>query len=324
MSSSKQDLNSRQLLAVEHGDGPLLIFAGAGSGKTRVLSRRIAFLLEENYAQAHEILAVTFTNKAAKEMRSRIEGLISSRAREVWISTFHSMCIRILRKHADLIGYQSSFAVYDSSDSKAAMKRVFKRQKIDAKNVDPKMVLRSIDKAKNDNLCPEGLKNSGQAYGQFTNLIASLYREYQEELRRSNAMDFGDLLFQTLRLLKQHPQIASLYQNNFRYILVDEYQDTNHVQYLLIKTLSSVHKNICVVGDDDQSIYGFRGACVETILNFKTDFPNAQVITLSTNYRSTQTILSAASAVIAHNKRRQEKGMRTDNPEGSLLREGQG
>ena len=333
--SHLQDLNPEQLEAVKYGDGPLLIFAGAGSGKTRVLTRRIAHLILEHGVDASEILAVTFTNKAAREMKSRVAALfhehIASRARPglrafgsedslpIWVSTFHSSCVRILRRHAKYLDFTQHFAIYDSSDSLSAMKRVYKSLHVDPKTIEPRAVLSAIDRAKNDYKFPEDLKRDILFNPRYTEMIAELYAAYQAELRRSNAMDFGDLICNVVTLFKLEPKILERYNEQLRHILVDEYQDTNRVQYMLIRQLTERHDNICVVGDDDQSIYGFRGASVETILNFKKDFPSAHIITLEQNYRSTQNILSAANAVIAQNKRRQEKTMFTSNGKGDPL-----
>ena len=338
------DLNPEQLEAVEHGDGPLLIFAGAGSGKTRVLTRRIANLILSRNVSPSQIFAVTFTNKAAREMRQRVAALFrDSLSRSpgdatqqgklavrgsafhqedslpIWVSTFHSSCVRILRRHAKLLDFNPHFAIYDTSDSMSAMKRVFKALSVDPKVIEPRTVLSAIDRAKNDYKFPEDLKQEVMFNPRYTELVAELYSSYQEELRKSNAMDFGDLICNVVTLFKLEPKVLERYNEQLQHILVDEYQDTNRVQYLLIRQLTKTHQNICVVGDDDQSIYGFRGANVETILNFRKDFPTAHVVTLQQNYRSTKSILSAANAVIAENTKREKKKMFTENEGGEKL-----
>ncbi len=310
------DLNDPQLEAVQHGMGPLLIFAGAGSGKTRVLTRRIAHLISEHGVSPGNILAVTFTNKAAREMKQRVEALFPGRSLPVWVSTFHSSCARILRQHAPLLDYTKNFAIYDSSDSLAAMKRVYKKLNVDPKMIEPRTVMSQIDRAKNNYEFPENLRQNFFLGREFAETVAELYEGYQAELRASNAMDFGDLICNVVTLFKLEPVVLESYQNRFKVLLVDEYQDTNRVQYFLIRQLTEKSHNICVVGDDDQSIYAFRGASVETILNFRQDFPEAKVVTLDVNYRSTKNILSAANAVIEKNKRREPKTMKTPNPDG--------
>lgn len=312
-----QDLNSEQREAVAHGCGPLLIFAGAGSGKTRVLTRRIAKLIQEDQVHPARILAVTFTNKAAQEMKHRVASLFGQRSLPVWVSTFHSSCTRILRAHAELLDFTSHFVIYDSADSLAALKRVYKKANIDPREIDPRMVMHRIDRAKNDYLFPDNLRADNQFFTLITRTIAQLYEDYQKELKACNAMDFGDLLCNVITLFKLEPRVLQHYQDQFLHILIDEYQDTNKVQYLLVKMLTEKNRNISVVGDDDQSIYAFRGASVQNILNFKKDFPEAKVITLAQNYRSTKIILQAASSVIAQNKNRQKKSLRTDNPHGA-------
>jgi len=313
------DLNEAQLEAVLHGTGPLLIFAGAGSGKTRVLTRRIAHLIGEQHVSPAQILAVTFTNKAAREMRQRIETLFPGRSLQAWVSTFHSTCSRILRRHANLLDFTEKFAIYDSADSLATMKRVYKKLDVDPRIVEPRMVLSQIDRAKNNYEFSDSIRNSFFLGREFAETVAQLFDAYQAELKASNAMDFGDLICNVVTLFKLEPLVLESYQNRFKFILVDEYQDTNRVQYLLIRQLTENNHNICVVGDDDQSIYGFRGASVETILNFRKDFPEAKVITLDTNYRSTGNILAAANAIIKRNIKREPKTMRTPNETGSLI-----
>lgn len=314
-----ENLNPPQLQAVQHGLGPLLIFAGAGSGKTRVLTRRIAHLIHAHNAHPGQILAVTFTNKAAREMKHRVEALFPGRSLPVWVSTFHSSCARILRRHARLLDFTDHFAIYDSSDSLSALKRTYKKLHIDPKLIEPKDVMRQIDIAKNNYEFPEQVRNNFFLGREFSETVAALYEGYQAELRASNAMDFGDLICNVVTLFKLEPAVLESYQQRFRFILVDEYQDTNKVQYMLIRQLTQANSNICVVGDDDQSIYGFRGANVETILNFRKDFTDATVITLDTNYRSSANILTAANAIIEKNIRREPKRMKTPNPEGRPL-----
>jgi len=314
-----ENLNEAQLQAVQHGLGPLLIFAGAGSGKTRVLTRRIAHLIHAEGAHPGQILAVTFTNKAAREMKHRVEALFPGRSLPIWVSTFHSTCVRILRQHARLLEFTEHFAIYDSSDSLSALKRTYKKLHVDPKLIEPRTVMSQIDRAKNNYEFPEHVRNNFFLGREFSETIADLYEGYQAELRASNAMDFGDLICNVVTLFKLEPQVLENYQRRFRFLLVDEYQDTNKVQYMLIRQLTEKNHNICVVGDDDQSIYGFRGASVETILNFRKDFPESTVVTLDINYRSSANILAAANAVIQKNQRREPKKMRTPNEAGFPL-----
>ncbi|MCC6221047.1 MAG: UvrD-helicase domain-containing protein [Deltaproteobacteria bacterium] len=314
-----QDLNPQQLEAVSHGEGPLLIFAGAGSGKTRVLTRRIANLVIEHGVSPGEIFAVTFTNKAANEMKHRVCSLFSTSGNNLWVSTFHSSCARLLRSHAELLDFTPNFAIYDASDALSLLKRVYKKLNIDPKIVDPRQVAHRIDRAKNQYMFPDDLISDKYTPRPIAELTATIYRQYQKELLSANAMDFGDLICNVVTLFKLEPTLLQQYQNKFRHILIDEYQDTNKVQYLLIRMLAEKHQNICVVGDDDQSIYAFRGATIENILNFRKDFPNAKVVTLENNYRSTQNILKAANAVIARNRTRQKKTLRTTNPAGKAV-----
>lgn len=304
-----KDLNPSQLEAVTHVDGPLLVFAGAGSGKTRVLTRRIANLVLANKIHPLEILAVTFTNKASNEMKSRVAALIGSPIGEMWVSTFHSICLRILRRNARDLGYESNFVIYDTTDSVSTAKRVFSTLGINSKQYDPKMFLGVVDKAKNNYQFPEDLRKSSDMSEDFSSMLADFYQEYQSELKKCNAMDFGDLLCNVVTLFKLEPKILEAYRNTFRYVLVDEYQDTNKVQFLLLEQIAKEHQNICAVGDDDQSIYSFRGASIQNILNFKKDYPNCKVVNLSHNYRSTANIIGAANAVIALNRNREEKKM---------------
>ena len=313
------DLNAAQKKAVEHTEGPLLVFAGAGSGKTRVLTRRIANLIQNHGVHPANILAVTFTNKAAAEMRNRVATLLGRNINGMWIATFHSACVRILRNHATDLGYSSQFAIYDSSDSKAVMKRVYKQIGIDPRIIERKTVLSTIDKSKNSFMDPEDLRHSALLPDNMIELVADLYQAYQDELQSCNAMDFGDLLCNTLSLIKIDSTVRDKYRQQFKYILVDEYQDTNEVQYQLINLLAAEHKNLCVVGDDDQSIYAFRGATIKNILSFSEDYKDAVTVTLDTNYRSTQNILKVANSIIAPNKARQEKTMVTGNPDGPKI-----
>ena len=321
-SSHLSNLNDAQLEAVVHKDGPLLVFAGAGSGKTRVLTRRVANLILEHQVHPSQILAVTFTNKAAGEMKSRVSSLLGMGGPHIarmWVSTFHSMCVRILRNYADELGFSKQFVIYDSTDSLAVMKRLYKKIGIDPRVLEPKTVLSRIDWAKNNFKDAESIRSDSYYQSDEAELMADLFQAYQEELLACNAMDFGDLLCNALSLLKLDKKIREQLQSQFRYILIDEYQDTNQVQYLLMKTLSEEHQNICAVGDDDQSIYAFRGASIDKILNFSKDYPDAKVVTLNTNYRSTKNILNAANKIIAKNQRRQAKTMVTDNEEGAKL-----
>ncbi len=313
------DLNPAQLEAVLHKDGPLLIFAGAGSGKTRVLTRRIAHLVLEHGVNPAQIFAVTFTNKAANEMKNRVSSLFGGRSLNSWVATFHSNCCRILRTHADLLGYTKNFAIYDSSDSLATLKRAYKKVNLDPKIIEPKYVSSKIERAKNNYRFPEDIRGEKTYQPSWADMTADLYETYQAELREANAMDFGDLICNTVTLFKLEPLILEQYQDRFKYLLVDEYQDTNKIQYMLIKMLSEKHQNVCAVGDDDQSIYAFRGATIDNILNFNKDFPEAKVVTLDINYRSTKTILQAANAIIAKNKKRQEKSMKTPNASGKKI-----
>ncbi len=319
-----KNLNPAQREAVTYGDGPLLVFAGAGSGKTRVLTRRIAHLIHEYKVHPSRIFAVTFTNKAAGEMKGRVEELLSLNVSRLWVSTFHAAGARILRRHAKELGYTERFAIYDSSDSLSALKRVYKDLRITKDDIDYRISLSIIDKAKNSYKSVEEVieEHSEMPYSAF---IGSIFEGYQNELLLSNAMDFGDLLCNVVNLFKLCPSILEHYKERFTHILVDEYQDTNRVQYLMLKMLApDKDSNISVVGDDDQSIYAFRGANIENILNFKKDYPEAKVVTLSTNYRSTKNILEAANAVISCNQHRQKTRMITDNAVGAFITMHQG
>ncbi len=311
------DLNEMQQKAVRHTDGPLLIIAGAGSGKTRVLTYRIAYLIEEIGVDPYNILAITFTNKAANEMKERAAAITESGDR-VWVSTFHSMCVRILRRFAENIGYTRDFTIYDPDDCKSVMKELFKRHNVDTKYYKEKGVLGSISNAKDNMRSPKDLMI--EAEGDFRKkVVAELYADYQKELRKNNAMDFDDLIYNTVELFNTDGEALEVYADRFRYIMVDEYQDTNTSQFMLISQLAKKWNNLCVVGDDDQSIYKFRGANIENILNFEAVFSGAEVIKLEQNYRSTKTILDAANAVIKHNSQRKNKTLWTGNDAGDPI-----
>ncbi len=307
------ELNDRQREAVEHGDGPLLVLAGAGSGKTRVITARIARLVERGVAP-EAILALTFTNKAAAEMRGRVERALDARAADVWLSTFHSAAATILRRNATLLGYAPSFSIYDDQDRAKLLRQCMVEENVGEQTLSPTSVAWSIDQAKNDARSPEDV---AARPGPFADVIARIYRRYQRALERQNAVDFGDLILLVVRLFREHPEVLARYQRRAAHLLVDEYQDTNHAQYLLLRLLAAGERpNVCVVGDDDQSIYGWRGAQVRNILDFEHDFPSAHVVRLEQNYRSTKTILAAAGAVIANNHGRKGKTLWTENPAG--------
>ena len=294
------------------------MLAGAGSGKTRSLTHRIAYLIEEKGVAPWNILAITFTNKAAQEMRERVDALVGYGSEDIWISTFHATCSRILRRHIDLLGYDRNFTIYDASDQKSLMKEVLKEMKIDTKQFPERSVMSEISSAKNEYKSPLDYRNE---YGSnFRNQrIADIYEHYQKRLKENNALDFDDLLVKMVDLFQANPDVLEHYQDRFQYIMVDEYQDTNTVQFLLVSLLAKKYRNLCVVGDDDQSIYTFRGANIYNILNFEKVFPDAQVIRLEQNYRSTQNILNAANGVIANNKGRKEKKLWTENQKGELV-----
>ena len=311
-------LNPMQKEAVLHTEGPLLILAGAGSGKTRVLTHRIAYLIEEKEVNPWNILAITFTNKAAGEMRERVDSLVGFGAENIWVSTFHSTCVRVLRRYIEHLGYTTSFSIYDSDDQKTLMKQVFKTLDIDTKQYKERSVLGIISSVKDKLISPEEfLLNAGQDFRQKK--VGEIYREYQNQLKKNNALDFDDLIVKTVELFQNDSQILDYYQERFRYIMVDEYQDTNTAQFKLISLLASKYGNLCVVGDDDQSIYRFRGADIENILSFEQTFPGARVIKLEQNYRSTQNILDAANGVIRHNRGRKEKSLWTANGTGDEI-----
>ncbi len=299
-------LNEKQQEAVFCTEGPLLILAGAGSGKTRVLTHRIAYLIDELGVDPWNILAITFTNKAAGEMRERVDSLVGFGAESIWVSTFHSTCVRILRRYIDRIGFDNNFTIYDSDDQKSVMKDVCKRLQIDTKVYKEKAILGAISSAKDELISPE--EYTLNTMGDFgKKKIADAYREYQQQLKSSNALDFDDLIVKAVELFQNCPDVLEYYQERFKYIMVDEYQDTNTVQFKLISLLASKYKNLCVVGDDDQSIYKFRGANIGNILNFEQVFPDARTIKLEQNYRSTQSILNAANVVIKNNVGRKGK-----------------
>ncbi len=311
-------LNEPQREAVYDTEGPLLLLAGAGSGKTRVLTHRIAYLIEEKHVNPWNILAITFTNKAASEMRERVDKIVGMGSESIWVSTFHSMCVRILRRYIDRLGYDTNFTIYDTDDQKTLMKDVCRFLQLDTKVYKERTLLGAISAAKNEMISPEEFRI--QAEGDFTRKkIAEAYIEYEKEMRANNALDFDDLLVKTVQLFQTQPDVLEYYQNRFRYIMVDEYQDTNTVQFMLVSTLAGKYKNLCVVGDDDQSIYKFRGANIKNILNFEQVFTDAKVIKLEQNYRSTGNILNAANAVIAHNKGRKAKALWTENEQGEQV-----
>lgn len=311
-------LNAEQREAVFHTEGPLLILAGAGSGKTRVLTHRIAYLIEEKGINPWNILAITFTNKAAGEMRERVDDIVGFGSESIWVSTFHSTCVRILRRHIDRLGYDNNFTIYDSDDQKTLMKDVCKLLQIDTKTYRERTILSAISSAKDEMVTPEEYELN--AYGDFSKKkIAEAYKEYERQLKANNALDFDDLLVKTVQLFQTQPEILEYYQDRFRYIMGDEYQDTNTVQFKLISLLAAKYKNLCVVGDDDQSIYKFRGANIQNILSFEKEFEHTKVIKLEQNYRSTSTILDAANAVIKNNVGRKAKSLWTENEEGEKI-----
>ena len=277
------NMNDRQKEAMLCTEGPLLIIAGAGSGKTRVLTHRIAWLIESGITDPWHILAITFTNKAAGEMRQRVDSLVKEGADQVWVATFHSTCVRILRRFIDRIGYENGFTIYDTDDQKTLMKQVFKDLRIDLRSFRERNVLAAISSAKNELIGPDAFAKEAVGYAEEKQ--AECYREYQKRLHKNNALDFDDLIMMTVKLLKACPDVLDYYRNRFRYILVDEYQDTNTAQFRLVELLAGGHRNLCVVGDDDQSIYKFRGANIENILNFEEAFPGAKVVKLEQNYR---------------------------------------
>ena len=313
-----ETLNDMQQKAVYHTEGPLLILAGAGSGKTRVLTHRIAYLIGEKRVNPWNILAITFTNKAAQEMRERVDQIVGNDGGSVWVSTFHSTCVRILRRYIDRLGYDNNFTIYDTDDQKTLMKDVCRRLDVDTKQYKERALLAAISHAKDELLTPDDMERN--AGGDFREKrIAEIYREYQASLRRNNALDFDDLIVKTVELFRKCGEVLEYWQDRFRYIMVDEYQDTNTAQFKFVSLLASRYENLCVVGDDDQSIYKFRGANIGNILGFERVFPGAKVIRLEQNYRSTQNILNAANEVIANNAERKPKRLWTENPEGDKI-----
>src|SRR6266852_4733455 len=311
-------LNPEQREAVLHISGPLLILAGAGSGKTRVITSRAAFLVGDGHAQPHEVLAVTFTNKAAEEMRARVEGLLGSDITGMWVSTFHSLCARLLRREAPAIGLSRDFVIYDSSDQLIVVKQALKELHIDDSFVQPRAALSRISHAKNKMESPDAMA-SAAGWNRRDEHIAKIYSYYLNALKESSALDFDDLLLKTVELFEQSERVRAKYAEQFRFVMVDEYQDTNRPQYLLIRRLAEVHRNLCVVGDPDQSIYKWRGADLRNILDFEQDFGEAKIVKLERNYRSTQVILDAASAVISQNRNRKDKHLWTDRKGGARI-----
>lgn len=309
-----KNLNPEQRKAAECTEGPLLIIAGAGSGKTRVLTHRIAYILEKELAKPWQILAITFTNKAAAEMFERVDNMVYG-AKDMWISTFHSACVKILRREATRVGFDTNFNIYDTSDQTKLIKDCLKELNIDDKKFPPKTFIGAISKAKNMLISPVDYAPKDH----FESLVQNVYRLYQRRLQNNNAMDFDDLIFETVKLFRFNPDVLEKYQERFKYIMVDEYQDTNHSQYVLVNFLAQGHRNLCVVGDDDQSIYLFRGADVSNILDFEKDYPEATVVKLEQNYRSTKTIIAAANDVIKQNEGRKGKNLWTDNDEGEKI-----
>ncbi len=311
----QRELNPPQQEAVRHTDGPLLILAGAGSGKTRVITYRIAYLMHMHGVLPQNILAVTFTNKAAAEMRERIEGLLGSTAAPLWMSTFHAACVRILRREAEFARLSSQFVIYDSADQLTLLRQCMKELRIDAELYAPQSILRRISTLKNELMDADTFVQEAGDFG-LDEIVSHVYPLYQRRLQDNAALDFDDLLMRTVQLMRRHPEVLERYQHRFRYIMVDEYQDTNMAQYHLLNLLADRYRNLCVVGDDDQSVYRFRGANVRNILNFERDYPDATVVKLEQNYRSTGTILEAAGAVISKNARRKEKTLWTENERG--------
>lgn len=318
MQEKLKKMNPRQLEAVLHTEGSLLILAGAGSGKTTVLINRIAYIIDQSLAKPWQILAITFTNKAAGELKERLTAMLGDTGGDVWAATFHSTCARILRRDGDRIGYSSHFTVYDTDDSKRLVKDCQKALNIDDKMISHKSILSEISHAKDSMLSPADYQAAAGSDFRLAK-IGAVYELYQKRLREADAMDFDDLLGNTVELFRQCPDVLEYYQNRFRYIMVDEYQDTNQVQYEFVRLLAGKSKNLCVVGDDDQSIYKFRGATIENIMSFEKSYPNAKVIRLEQNYRSTKNILNAANAVISNNEERKGKTLWTENPEGDKI-----
>lgn len=313
------ELNEAQRAAAKNVVGPTMIIAGAGSGKTRTLTYRLAFIIDQGHADPFEILALTFTNKAAKEMKERIAKLVGPEARNIWMGTFHSLFARMLRYEAEKIGFTKNFTIYDTDDSQSMLRKIVKELKLDDKTYKPKVLYFHISSAKNALVDPLTY-TAEYVTDSFTNSVARIYTIYQNRLLQSNAMDFDDLLMKPIELFEKHPESLRRWQDRFRFIMVDEYQDTNHAQYVICKMLSASHRNICVVGDDAQSIYSFRGANIKNILNFRKDYPETQVYKLEQNYRSTGTIVEAANSIIARNKNQIKKKVFTENDKGDLIK----
>ena len=309
-------LNTQQQEAVFHTEGPVLILAGAGSGKTRVLTHRIAYLIEEKGVNPWNIMAITFTNKAAGEMRERVDKIVGFGSESIWVSTFHSSCVRMLRRFIDRLGFDTNFTIYDTDDQKTLMKDICKRLDIDTKIYKERSIMAAISSAKDELIGPEEYEL--KVMGDFSK-IALAYKEYQKELKKNNALDFDDLIMKTVELFQACPDVLEYFQERFKYIMVDEYQDTNTAQFKFVSLLAGKYKNLCVVGDDDQSIYKFRGANIGNILGFENVFPDAKVVRLEQNYRSTQNILNAANQVIQNNMERKRKTLWTENEEGEKL-----
>ncbi len=313
-----KNLNTEQKRAVTTINGPILILAGAGSGKTRVITYRIAYLISRGINPVN-ILAVTFTNKAADEMKNRVAKLLAEKSLNLWIGTFHSICVRILRREIHNLGFDRNFSIYDEQDKTYLVKEIIKNLNFDDKLINPKAVANKISSVKNELIDPEEFSES-YTNSFFDEVVADVYKEYQKRLKKNNALDFDDLIGLVIELLQRFPKIREKYQDIFQYILVDEYQDTNHAQYLLVKLLDNINKNICVVGDPDQSIYNFRGADIRNILNFENDYPETKIFKLEENYRSTKNILAGAQSVIENNSQRKRKGLWTNNKEGELIK----
>ena len=319
MSKLLEELNDVQREAVEYTDGPLLILAGAGSGKTRVLTYKIAYLLEQEFCKPWEILAITFTNKAAKEMKERVASLVGETAKDMWLGTFHSICVRILKREIEAIGYTKDFNILDELDKQKVIKEVVKKLNLDEKEYSPSYIASEISKCKN--VLKDASKYIKENTGDYRKEnIGKIFLEYQNTIKKNNSLDFDDILCLTVELFKKNTDRLMYYQNKFKYILVDEYQDTNHVQFLLISMLAMCHGKICVVGDESQSIYAFRGADISNILDFEKEYESAKIIKLEQNYRSTKTILNAANAVINNNKSKIEKNLWTENEEGEKIK----
>ena len=312
-----QNMNDNQLKAILKTDGAVMVISGAGSGKTRVLTNRIAYLIAEKNVLENNILAITFTNKAAKEMKERIYTLVGETSKYIWINTFHSMCVRILRQHIELLGYNKNFTILDTSEQKSIIKTIVKNLNLSEDSYQPANILKIISNAKNSMTTVKAMREQSR-FGYMKN-VAEIYAHYQRYLKKNSVLDFDDLMLKTIILFKKFPEVLAIYQNKFEYIHVDEYQDTNVIQYRLIKMLSEIHKNVCVVGDDDQSIYSWRGACSDNIINFEKDYKDVELIFLDQNYRSNSTILDAANAVIKNNTDRKEKALWSENKGGGKI-----